>query len=192
MKRLVFAVLALAASAAAPAETLDINLGDEDLRVVFAGPLNRFLEATSGEYELGAIVDRGNDGEDDFVQGHLGLLVSGDAGAKQANVTAGLGARVALMDRGPFSGSALEIGGQVEVRHPTVNRVSFRGYVFGAPSVLSFGDTESAIEYALAVDYQVIRQASLYLGYRQVKVKVDEAGTQTADTGVHAGLRLNF
>lgn len=178
------------APAAAQAETLDINLSNKALRGSFSGPLSSVFPRVGGIYELGALI--GDEDDRKVRQGHLGILVSGDAGARQANVTAGLGGRIALLDAEQDSGGALALGGQLEARVPAFNRIGVIAYVYGAPRASAFGDLDGYLEYAAAVDYQVLREASIYVGYRQLKLDLEDFGTVTADTGLHLGLRLNF
>ena len=188
MKRaLVFLCLAVAAGGAR-AEHVDINLSDDTLRGVFAGPLTSGL---SGIYEFGALLGERND--DSYQQIHAGLLATGDAGARDANVTAGLGGRVFLLNGdGGADGGGLALGGMVEARLPAFNRIGAIAYGYGAPKASTFGDFEGWLEYAVGVDYQVLKGASVYLGFRQVKVDVENFGNVTVDSGWHFGLRLNF
>lgn len=178
--------LALGASGAVPAQTIDINLNDETLR----GEFDSRFQNLNARYNLGVLVGQEHDAN--LVQGHAGVLVTGDAGARQANVTAGLGGRLVLLDLEDQSGGALGLGGMIEARLPAFNRIGAMGYVYWAPDASSFGDLEGHIEYAAALDYEVIRNASLYVGYRQVKVKGEVGPTVTAETGYHLGLRLDF
>lgn len=188
----IFAVLALlVASATARAESLDINLSDEAIRGVFSGPLTSFFpRATHGQYDFGVILGE-EDGRNLF-QGYAGLMVTGDAGARQANVNAGLGGRVLLIDVESVSGGALALGGMFEARLPAFNRIGAYFYLYGSPKVSSFGDLDGYLEYAGALDYQVIRGASVYVGYRQIRIKPDDAGSVTVDNGFHLGLRMTF
>ena len=188
MKR-VLAFLCLAAAAAgAQAEQVDINLSDEVLRATFEAPLPS--ERLGGIYEFGALL--GERGGVDFHQGHVGLLVTGDAGARDANVTAGLGGRVFLLDSDGPDGGGLALGGRVDARLPAFNRIGVIAYAYGAPSASTFGDLEAWYEYAVSLDYQVLKGASVYVGWRQLKVDVEDFGNATVDTGFHGGLRLSF
>jgi len=188
MKRaLVFLCLAVAASGAR-AEHVDVNLNDSTLRGTYGAPLAGRL---NGAYELGALLGERSDRS--FQQLHLGLLATGDAGARDANVTAGLGGRLFLLNgEGGSDGGGLALGGMVEARLPAFNRVGLIAYAYGAPEASIFGDFDGWYEYAGSLDYQVLQGASVYLGFRQVKVDVDNAGTYTVDTGWHFGLRLKF
>jgi len=184
-----FVFLCLAAAAAsARAERLDINLSDEVLRATFDAPLPS--QTMGGIYEFGALL--GERGGVDFHQGHVGLLVTGDAGARAANVTAGLGGRVFLLDSDGPDGGGLALGGMVDARLPAFNRIGLIAYGYAAPEASTFGDLEAWYEYAVSLDYQVLRGASIYAGWRQLKIDVEGFGNATVDTGFHAGLRLSF
>ncbi len=187
MRACVALCLSLAAGVAR-AEHVDVNLSDNTLRGVYAAPLSGRL---NGVYEFGALLGERNDSS--FQQLHLGLLAMGDAGARDANVTAGLGGRLFLLNgEGGADGGGLALGGSVEARLPAFNRLGVVAYAYGAPEASLFGDFDGWYEYAAGLDYQVLQGASVYLGFRQVKVDVNNAGTFTVDTGFHFGLRLNF
>jgi opacity protein-like surface antigen len=192
MKR-VFAVLCLSLAATpALAEGIDINLSSHALRGAFTGSISQMFPRLDGLYEAGVLV--GEVEEREYYQGHAGLLVSGDAGAERANVVAGLGGRIAVLDVDDVdvTGGALALGGMIEARLPAYNRIGAVVYAYGAPEASSFGDFEGYIEYAAGLDYQVLRNASLYAGYRQLKVDSKDAGNVTVDNGWHLGLRLSF
>lgn len=186
MKR-VFAILGLAlAPFGAWAEHVDVNLSDETLRGAYAAPFPRM----NGIYEFGGLLGERDDRR--FQQGHAALLVTGDAGARQANVTAGLGGRVFALHAEEADGAGLALGGMFEARLPAFNRLGVLAYAYGAPKASTFGDFEGWYEYAVSLDYQVLQGASVYGGYRQIKVDVENGGTFTVDNGWHLGLRLNF
>jgi YfaZ precursor len=188
MKRaFLFLGLVLAASVAR-AEDVDVNLSSDTLRGTFAAPLTGRL---NGIYEFGALL--GERDNQSYQQLHAGLLATGDAGARDANVTAGLGGRLFVLNgEGGADGGGLALGGQVDARLPAFNRIGVIAYAYGAPEASTFGDFDGWYEYAASLDYQVLKGASVYAGYRQLKVDVDGAGTVTVDTGWHFGLRLTF
>lgn len=173
------------------AEQLDINIGAHSARIALQGPVKRMIEDAKGIYDLGLLSRR--DSPKKLYQGHAGFLLSGDVGAREAAVQAGIGGRLLVMDVEPGSaGSALAIGGQVEGRVPQLVRLGFLAQIYGAPSATSFSALDSYVEYALALDYQIIRQASLYGGYRQVHYKINSSPSINVDNGMHLGVRLNF
>lgn len=188
--RAAMAALLIAASGPAAAANADLNLSDDALRLNWAAPLSALSDNVDALYDAGLLLGKHDD--ERYVQGHLGALVTGDAGARDANVTAGLGARFVVLDGEDFTGSALALGGQIEARVPSFNRIGAFAYVYGAPQASAFGDFDGYLEYAVAADYSVLRNASLYAGYRQIKIDVDPVGNITVDTGWHLGLRLTF
>lgn len=181
----------LALSGAAFAEDVDLNLSSQAALATFSGPLAHVMPVSSGTYDASFLINRSRG--NDLFQGTAGALVVGDAGARDANITAGLGGRlIYLHETSQFSGLALQLGGTGEVRIPDFNRLALRAYAYIAPPVLSFGTVEGAYEYAADIDYQVIRQASIYGGWRQLRVDPSNGGTVTADTGLHIGFHLTF
>ena len=188
MKRAFGFLCLVLAARGARAENVDVNLSSKTLRGTFGAPLTGRL---NGLYEFGALLGERND--QSFQQLHVGLLATGDAGAREANVTAGLGGRLFVLNgEGGADGGGLALGGQVDARLPAFNRIGVIAYAYGAPDASTFGDFEGWYEYAAGLDYQVLKGASVYAGFRQLKVDVDGAGTFTVDTGWHFGLRLTF
>lgn len=195
IKRAFAVSLFVLAAPAAQAAGLDINLSSQALRGTFSGSLTDVFPRVSGQYEMGLLL--GEEESRNFQQVHGGVLVTGDAGAQQANVTAGLGGRIAAINGddtngGDLAGGALALGGMIEARLPAFNRIGAIAYAYGAPKASAFGDLEGYLEYAVALDYQVLRTASLYAGYRQLKVDVKDIGDFSVDNGWHLGLRLTF
>lgn len=173
------------------AETLDLNLNSDAVQVGLDGPLSRVLSGTSGEYQLGALFSE--DENVDFATGSAAAVLTGDVGAPAANVTAGLGVRAQFTDVEEDSGGGLAIGGQVDVRVPGFERIGAQAQVWFQPEVISFGEIEEQLEYGASLDYQVLRNGSIYVGYREVEVESEHSGGSfTADDGLHFGLRLTF
>lgn len=197
MKKLIAAAALAALAQTASAEEFDINIGKDSVRGVLAGPLTRLVSDVSGQYDLGVIYKDGKKNSADpqdtaLTLGHVGVLATGDVGAKGAEAAAGLGVRVIVADRGSATGGALALGGQFKLRLPGFERVALSGYGYLAPSILSFSDVKNYSEFALDVELEVVRAAAVYAGYRRVNLKPDPAGPSKADDGAHIGLRLTF
>ncbi|MDP1542109.1 MAG: YfaZ family outer membrane protein [Polycyclovorans sp.] len=171
------------------AAVVDLNVGDDSFSGQFTGTAPSVRENTA-EYQFGFIVRP--DDEPELQQFHGQFLVTGDAGAAEFDLRAGLGARLVYMDIGPFDGFALAFGGEARAKIPTMDRLSVGAYGFIAPSVTSFSEVEGYTQIGADVAYEVIRGGSIYLGARHVGYKFDDAGRFTADNGMHVGLRLAF
>lgn len=174
----------------AHAEVFDLSIGDESFRAALYGPLARIAEGRQGQYDLGLLMRP--EREDDLFMAHAGVLVTGDAGAQQFDLAAGLGVRGVYIGSDDESGGGLALGGQAEARFPGYERVGFSAYGHFAPEVLMLGEFEQYYEIGTAVDYQVLRDASVYVGYRNVNVELENGTDITADNGFHGGLRLSF
>ncbi|SFF32031.1 YfaZ precursor [Fontimonas thermophila] len=183
-------VSALMLATAAHAEIIDVSVGDGSVRGALYGPLSRAFEGTKGQYDVGVIVRPERD--DDLLVTHVGALVTGDAGAQQFELAAGLGLRGVYVGRDHDSGGALALGGQAEARYPGYERFGLSVYGYYAPEVLSFGEFDQYYEIGTGLDYQVIRSASVYIGYRNVNLRLENGGDITADNGLHVGMRLSF
>lgn len=198
---LIAAAALLALAGTARAETLDFNIGPDSLRGFFAGPLAKVSSGLGGQYDFGFIYKEGENGSTDpddskLKLAHAGVLATGDAGISGAESMAGLGVRAVYADRSlagaSASGLALAFGGQFNVRLPSFERVGITGYGWYAPSITSFSDIKNYSELALDVEFEVVRAAAVYAGYRLVNVKPDGGGSQEADSSGHVGLKLNF
>jgi len=194
MKRILLALSIASAAPIAQAEIFDLSIGDNAFRGTIAGPLARLFDDANGQYDLGVLIKPKT--EDDLLQIHTGVLLTGDAGAKDVDVAAGLGIRAVYTGIDHDSGGAVALGGQLEGRMPSMNRLGLTGYAYYAPEVLSFGDVNDYREYGVAIDYEVIRGGSIYVGYRSITQSFDKIEGVTEDIEVedsaHIGFRLKF
>ena len=192
MKRIVALSGLLAAITAMPAraEIFDVNLGQNSVRAALSGPLAHIWSPLRGQYDTGVVIKPKT--SDDLLQVHLGGLVTGDTGAMGVDLAAGLGIRGIYVGRDGDSGGAFALGGQFEARLPSFNRVGLTGYGYYAPDATSLGEVRGYYEYAAALDYQVVRDAAVYVGYRHIHYDIGNVGKVTADNGIRGGVRLNF
>lgn len=189
--------LLAAANLANAQYTADINVGSDSARLALgwelANPENQ-SDALGGRFLLNGsyqYVD-GGDNRDNTNIFSLGGHLFGDAGAQPHTVNVGLGAKAYALDAGDDAGGAVAPGFEVELRLYGYDRIGVGGYAYYAPEILSFGDLEAFLEYSLWADYQIIRNGSLYVGYRQVKAESRGADFLTLDTGAHLGFKLKF
>lgn len=193
MKRAMWAGALTLLSAGAQAEVFDASIAEETLRVSLGGPLSGFTALEKGEYDVGLIAGDVEDAEDDsFISGHAGFLLSGDAGARNADVVAGVGARLQYLDGDGDQGGGLALGGQVRVKLPQATRVRFNAYGYYGPDASMFGDLDQFVELSASVGYEILRDAELYLGYRYIEVGLDEGPDVDVEDGLHVGIRLDF
>jgi len=181
---------------------------------VFANSAEISLNSNSfklqGDWELGnnGIVIQGSalHNEDRGNVAGLAALKFGNAGSE--GLDAGIGLKLAYVDPDieteftilpvPLpeisapSGTALAVGGEVTYIPPQYNRIKATAHIWFAPDVLAFDKLDKYQEIGVSVGYNVIRDADVFIGYRNVKVGFKDFGDGTIDTGFHAGIRVKF
>jgi hypothetical protein len=189
-----FAVLALLGTTAAQAEVFDAAIGEQTVRLGLTGSLANAFGWDKGEYDVGGVYgDIEDDKHHSFFLGHLGAMLTGDAGATAANVKAGLGARVYYLDADHSNGGALAIGGMARVSMPGYDRLGAQASGYFAPSASSFGDFDKLYDINVSIGYEVLKDAEAYIGYRWIKTSVDHfSGTIDVEDGANIGIRLRF
>jgi YfaZ precursor len=166
---------------ASQASTIDVNLNQDVVRVQSTFPSWGNLTADVGWMR--------NRDDGDVI--HAGLLLVDEASAGQ-DLVAGLGGRLVIIDATGLNGQAAALGGFFRYTFPSYNRLGVSGQVYFAPNVLAFGDTSRYAEISLRVQYNLLRQGHLYLGWRNVKTDFDAAPEVTIDSGFHLGIRIEF
>lgn len=178
-------------SALVGASELDLTLGRDSLRGEFVTAVGPKVADNVPTLDLGLLYREDDDADGTLV--HVGLLIFGDAGAPKANIQAGVGARGVLFDADPgLNGGALALGGTISARLPDFDRLGARLTVYYAPDVSAFGDLADYFEYGIGLDYQLIRQAFVVAGYRQIRLGISDAPRIDIESGGYAGLRLVF
>src|SRR3546814_9551377 len=90
-------------------------------------------------------------------------------------------------------GGAIAPGLQFDARLPGYERVGLIGHAYYAPGVVSFGDVDSYRDLGAVLSYQINRSASVFGGYRNVKV-TNDGPDSTIDHGLYGArksTRLN-
>jgi hypothetical protein len=167
------------------AGSLDLNLSGSAARIEYA-------QAVTPSGLEGDVSYMHNQDEGDVAGIGLHLVDLANSGSDPLQV--GVGGRLFFINpKGPNSnGTALGVGGFVRYTLPQYNRVALSGHAYFAPSIVSFGDADRFFEYAFRVEYNVLRQANVYVGYRHVSADFAGLPTLTMDTGLHVGLRITF
>ncbi len=121
--------------------------------------------------------------------------VTGNAAPGLQTLRVGVGLQLAYVDSDESTkenGFAVPLGGFARYTLPQYDRISFGGSLHYAPGVLSFGDLDSYLSWDAWAGYDVIRDATVYLGVRALKPEYEEVGTQHMDTGMHLGVRIRL
>ena len=175
---------ALAASTAAYSHTLDLNLNNSAVALDYSTQIDK------SELNVGAGLLHHQDNGDVY----YGSFFVADNVNKQSGILAGLGGRFyyADDDRSNQSGTALGIGGFVNWDVPSVTNLSLRSDFYYAPDVLAFDELEGYVDFNARVQYRLIEQAWVYVGYRYAEARTEGPGKAKIDEGGHLGIMLWF
>jgi len=125
------------------------------------------------------------------------VLVAGKSKASLGQQTTGLGAKaVVFRVDGPGDdpkGGALALGGFIHHTFENADLLSVRGDFYYGPSVVNFGDSDRYLEYSVRVEYALLENANVYLGYRKIDLELDNnLGSGDLEKGAHLGINLQF
>lgn len=178
----------------AAASRFDANFGADSARI---GLDVTIMQAQSGsDLEIGASylgseIDDDTDASVFTANAHI----VGDAGTGFLKTQAAVGTQFYFTDVEDVDGGALAVGGFFIARLQNFDRLGFSAEAYFAPDLLTFGDTDQVLEYSIAVEYDLLRETTIYLNYRQVKVdfEFDNFDDEvTVDTGANLGVRILF
>ena len=170
----------------AAADTLDVNVSSDAAQLGYT----RMLPPEG--LEAGAALLHHND-NGDIAEANLHLVDRPQPGRDA--LVLGIGGKAAAIDEDPrnATGGALALGAKLRWTLPTYNRAAIAGRLYFAPTATSVSDIDGYREYALRGEFQVLEDASVYLGYRNIELSYENAGPdRDFDDGVFAGFNLRF
>src|SRR5512143_938600 len=147
------------------ADSLDLNLNDDSMRLTYEADMSGGMK--------GLLLDAGyyyNDRRtgSDADMSHLGLYVTGDNWSQSGVFNIKVGGRLIYTAVDPYDVMALGLGG--DVRFSPVHRLGLGASAYYAPRIASFMDGKHYSEYGVKIDYQLLTQAFIYVGYRWIDV----------------------
>ena len=191
------AALALSALAVAPVQAqqgeLDFSISEDTAKIQITSFIPYNDLSWSGEYLH--FEDDTSDVDANILG--AGVFVAGRSNASTARQTVGLGGKFLFVDAdGADTGAGVAVGGFIRHTLSQANLISLRGEAFISPSIMSFQGMENYFEVSGRVEYQLLEQANVYLGYRNIQADLDvntggEAEYQFEE-GIIAGVNLRF
>jgi hypothetical protein len=180
------ALLCACAAMPALADSIDINLHDDAIR----GTYTMQLQNTQGmSAEAGLLYAEDNDNNSETLV-HGGVLVSGENWSKSGTFDIALGGRLVYATPGNLDMMAVAFGGRL--RFSPVPRLGIGGHIYYAPDITSFMDADGYQEVELRIDYQVMPQAFVYIGHRNIEVDFGNPRNWELDDDVHVGFKMTF
>jgi YfaZ precursor len=176
------ALLAMALSGPALADSIDINLNSDSIQAEYASYWR------TADFTLGLLSNRDTK---DWVAS-AGLLARGAKQTAGSRTEVGLGGKVYVVSVGHDDIEALGLGGAVRV-FPGNGPIGIGGYAFYAPDIVTGGDGKRFWETGVHLDFEVIRDtADIYIGYRKLRAELNDGSHVTADKGGYVGVRISF
>ncbi|WP_457592290.1 YfaZ family outer membrane protein [Hydrogenimonas sp.] len=118
--------------------------------------------------------------------GEFGYLATGTVGSF-TRLRLGIGIMASVAD----SYLAVPLGLTLRYQVPVAWPVTLSGSVYAAPDPLVFGDGKGYNAYRFGIESQIIPNASLYGGYRNIDLKY-ENGRKDFNDGWYVGVRFYF
>lgn len=182
----------LACAAVASAQTLDLNVSNDSALFRYIVQDRDSSGFGTKEVDLGLVY-----ATDDAIVGMFGAQIVAEAGSRTPGLDAGLGlklfgASAEVKGRDDASLFALTLGGQLRFVPPPWPRIGVSLQGFFSPDVITFGDADKFAYLSSALEYRVLPQAMVYLGYRKMRAGLEDSGTVTVESGGHLGFQLEF
>ena len=166
------------------ANTLAVDIGND----TFSAEFSKSNSAEDATFTIGAI-----SAEDDHKLYHFKALVTGELESNE-NIKASLGGKVYYADLASPSDNltALSLGGDIEYSLPQNDKVKFGLSLFVAPKVTISNDFDLLTDFTISASYEVLKNGSVYLNYRNLKVSHENGGSFHVNDSVNIGLNLTF
>lgn len=177
--------LTLMLAPATYANEFDLRLSDDAIHAHYS------VANTKGNAQFGAGYFYKNEDEAINII-NLDLHTKGRTAIANLPTTVGIGFQANVFKEGRFKGSAIGIGGSVRMNIPEIPGISVETAIHYAPSILAFGDSDEFRRLRLQLNYRIIENADISVGYRYLNVGVEKAGNHTFESGAFLGLKISF
>jgi hypothetical protein len=163
--------------------SVDLSLSNDSARLAYDA-----AKVGSGLHVSASIMHHEDDG--DLLA--LGMHVV-DVREPNSPLYMGIGGKVFAFKSGDIDGGALAVGGFFSYQVSQVPGLSTAGYLYYAPSVVSFNDTENLTDADIRIQYGLLPTARIYMGYRYSRAKIENINKAfMLEQGIHFGLKVDF
>ena len=191
-------VLSIGMTSLVHAAALDVNLSDDTAEFRFITPVG--YEDDTQPYNRqrkqrntfgGAELDLGflSTSTDDVIA-MIGFQAVDAAGSATPGLKVGVGVKAFAGTIDSHDVYAATLGGNA--RFLIFNRVAIFGDLHYAPNVVTFGDASRLLYFNAHLEYEILPQAVVYIGYRKLRANLDAGGHISIDNGAHVGLQFLF
>jgi YfaZ precursor len=183
--RIIGVILSIAITTVAHARAFDMNLSNDTAELRYITPVGFENSFGSAELDVGFLSSTSDD-----IMGIFGFQAVDEAGSATPGVKVGVGIKGFVGTINDNDVYAVALGGNVHI--PVYNRFSIFGDAHFAPDVVTFGDADRLLYLNVRLEYQILPQATVYIGYRKLQVNLKEGGNESVDNGANIGLQFLF
>lgn len=170
---------------AVSANTIDLALSNDSATLDYSSTLQK-TQPGAAEFNMGLLYTKA-----DEVVGNLGIQVLDEVGANAPGLFFGVGLKLFATFPDDLDIAALTPGITVRYSPPTLDRFGVTGQLNYAPDIVSFMDADQFLAYKVTLEYGILPQASVYVGYRKMTTKIN-GNNVTLDSTGHFGLKFSF
>ncbi len=167
----------------------ELNLNSNDIEIAGSyqtGQSFAYDGRSSSNYLHVRYLYSGESGTGNKHLGEVGYLATGTVGSF-TRLRFGIGIMASFAD----NYAAVPIGLTVRYQVPVEWPVTVSGSLYVAPDPLVFEDGDGYNAYRIGVESQIIPNASIYGGYRNINLKYED-GRENFNDGWYAGIRFYF
>lgn len=186
-RRLICAIGACCITHGAAAQDVDLNLNGDTFQIQYINPIKTHISSYNSEVAGSALFNS----NDDYLFG-VGARLRGQAGTGSPGLEVGIGAKL-------FGGSvagkgvgALALDGALRYAPPPLPRFGIRGELYYAPDIVAFIDSSGYFQAEVRLEYEVLPDSYVYVGYRRLHVSIHGGPTETVDSRAHFGIQIHF
>jgi len=195
MKKIITAIAAFSTIALASGEG-EVNVNDTDLEIGFKFDVNQMNDEMGydrtnqfGIKFIKADQDANSNpgGYDPDYYAEINYLMMQDIG--NDGLRAGIGAKLNYTE--DFASVPFGLEAQYELRQIPNVPIKFGAAIYYAPQVLTFEEGESYLESRATMAFQLIQDAQLVVGYRNIQTNLQDADIKYNEAG-YFGVRMKF
>lgn len=188
--RHLLALLMLASSTAAWADSLNINLNNDTAQFQYSAATGLSGQGNANLH-AGFLYNSAS-----TVLVNAGLLVEGSQdGAPGLSIGAGVEGLIAVIkDHAPIksNATALALDGLVRFSPPGASQLGIVGEVNYAPRIITFGDADRYMMAGVRMEYALTPQTLVYVGFRRIAFGIKNGQDVTVDNGGNVGIKISF
>lgn len=195
LSSLTFGFLLLSANNVLWASALDLTVSDEAGQIKYESA----YDITNFYYSLGVLsFDSDADKTTASADGkawYIGFALT-EAVSGQSRVGLGVKINQVSIDVdsvlvNDFDGGALAIGGYAHLFLPANEKIRMRAEAYFGSDAIAYDDISEYSEFGIQFEYNIIQNAVVMLGYRQISVEIFEQDFDL-DDDAYFGVRLEF